>query len=129
VITVKLSPQARYNRWARQHPEVRAKEAERQRERRSRPDVKARLAAYYREYRQKRKGELKVDKYTVWITQANGRGTCHISSHEATGVEDAAAQALNETQDDWGDYPLEQLRVLGIAKGEIEIIEWNDFDE
>jgi hypothetical protein len=50
-----MTPQARYNRWARQHPGVRAKEAERQRARRSRPDVKARLAAYYREYRRKRR--------------------------------------------------------------------------
>lgn len=64
--------------------------------------------------------------YTVWVTQTNGRGTCHVSAHDALHAEDAAAQALNETADDWGDFPLEELRVLGIAKGAVDLIEWND---
>jgi hypothetical protein len=67
-----------------------------------------------------------MEKYTVWVTQNDGRGTCHVSSHDAIHAEDAAAQALNETSDDWGGWALENLRVLGIAKGDVEILEWND---
>lgn len=45
-----LSPQARYNRWARQHPEVRAKEAAAQKLRRLQKKRRAAKAAYQREY-------------------------------------------------------------------------------
>jgi hypothetical protein len=68
-----------------------------------------------------------MTKFYVWITEANGRGTCHVSSHEADTPDEATNEALYETCVDWGgDYIPTDLRILGIAKGEIEIIEWDD---
>jgi hypothetical protein len=67
--------------------------------------------------------------FTVWIQQANGRGTTHVSSHDAASEAQAEMAALEETSADWGDWPVDQLRVLGIAKGSVEIVEWNDYDE
>lgn len=69
-----------------------------------------------------------MDSFTVFVTEANGRGTVHISAHAARSPEGAAKAGLKQTAADWGCRGTRDLRVLGIAKGDIEIIEWNDLD-
>jgi hypothetical protein len=64
-------------------------------------------------------------KYTVWICESNGSGTTHVSSHSAMDPEQAKRRAIAETMADW-DYPEIEVHVLGVAKGDIELIEWND---
>lgn len=73
---------------------------------------------------------MAVKTYTVWVIKCNGRGTCHVSSHRARSPEGAAKQALAETCYDWGMPAAGQavLHVLGIAEGEVNLIEWNDID-
>ena len=72
---------------------------------------------------------MSLKKYVVWVTHADGRGTAHVSSHRARSPENAARQALSETHYDWNLWPRSDLRVLGIAEGEVNLIEWNDLDE
>lgn len=71
--------------------------------------------------------------FTVFVQQADGRGTVHISDYEAATPEEAAAAALERVAGDWGteDEPWDRddLRILGIARGNFDIIEWNDLDE
>ncbi|MDE2098033.1 MAG: hypothetical protein KGL39_12340 [Patescibacteria group bacterium] len=66
--------------------------------------------------------------FTVWV-QDTGGGTIHISSHAAKNASEAAQLAVEETADDW-EYDkaraASMLWVLGIAKGDVEIVEWND---
>lgn len=74
-----------------------------------------------------------VSAFTVFIQQADGRGTVHIADYEAATSADAAAAALDQVSVDWGSesepWDKDNLRVLGIAKGDIDIVEWNDLDE
>lgn len=68
--------------------------------------------------------------FTVWVQQANGEGTTHISSHAAADADEAATLAMGETCRNWGiDFEPDALRILGIAKGEVEIVEWEDLNE
>ena len=67
--------------------------------------------------------------YVVWVIRGNGRGTAHVSSHRASSPEGAAKQALWETHYDWDLWPRSDLRVLGIAEGDVKLVEWNDLDE
>lgn len=72
---------------------------------------------------------MSVKTYVVWVTQPDGRGTAHVSSHRARSPEGAVKQALTETYQDWEGYcSKRELRVLGIAEGEVKLIEWNDLD-
>lgn len=63
--------------------------------------------------------------WTVWVRDANGEGTTHISAHKAETIEAAVALAVEETAGDW-QQPKEALEVLGIAEGDVKIVEWND---
>jgi hypothetical protein len=72
-----------------------------------------------------------MSKFTVWVCEATGRGTTHVSSHEATTAPLAAVQAVEETLADW-DWPeadKDKLHILGIASGNVTLIEWNDMGE
>lgn len=66
-----------------------------------------------------------MTKFTVWVMQSNREGTCHISAHEADTMEEAANLALEETSADW-NWDIDDLFVLGIASGDVTILEWND---
>ena len=67
--------------------------------------------------------------YTVFVQEADGGGTTHVSSHNCINVETAIRVAVDETLDDWGreDYADEDLRVLGVLNGQPEIVEWSDY--
>lgn len=67
--------------------------------------------------------------FTVFVQEADGTGTTHVSSHQCRDVQAAMRAALNETSGDWGeeDHPLDSLRVVGVIAGNVDIIEWSDF--
>ena len=71
-----------------------------------------------------------MSEFTVWVQQDDGRGTTHIASYEAKDETDAADQALNQVCADWGRPPEARatLHVLGIARGKIALLEWNDIE-
>lgn len=67
--------------------------------------------------------------YTVFVIDALSGGTTHVTHHRAATPEAAASLAVKETAKDWDMSDAENLHVLGIVKGKVEIIEWNDLDE
>lgn len=70
-----------------------------------------------------------MNTYTVWIRDANGEGTTHISAHEAATAGEAEALALAETADDWNYDPARadvMLCVIGVAEGDVKIVHWED---
>lgn len=66
--------------------------------------------------------------YTIFCQEHDGKGTTHVSSHEAETADDAAALGVEETADDWG-YDEDEIRVLGIIEGDVNIIKWNDLED
>ncbi len=75
----------------------------------------------------------RIEGYTVWVCEigsaGNIAGTHHVSYHVGT-VEEAKALALNETAIDWysenSSDVLSGLHILGVAKGDVEVIEWDE---
>lgn len=66
--------------------------------------------------------------YTVFIRQDNNRGTTFITAVEAPDQEIAAILALAECAECW-EWDLADLHVLGIAAGNVDILEWEDLDQ
>ncbi len=71
--------------------------------------------------------------YSVFIREANDTGTTFITSVEAADVEEAKELALTECSECWGTreepWDRDDLRVLGVAEGDVQIIEWDDLDD
>lgn len=76
-----------------------------------------------------------AEGFTIWVAdQDDAGGTAHVSWHPGT-KEEAAAAALAETAADWDRYQegdeetpdTTGLAVLGIVRGNVEVIEWNDW--
>lgn len=65
--------------------------------------------------------------YTVFCIDADGLGTTWIGTVKATDAEEAAQAAKAECAEDW-QQDESTIHVLGIATGDIEIVEWNDLD-
>lgn len=67
---------------------------------------------------------------TIWVCQASGKGTHHVSYHENTAsLEDAKREAMEETIANWGgDTSMDDLTVLGVAYGNVTLLEWNDWE-
>lgn len=66
-----------------------------------------------------------MKKYTVFIRQLNNEGTTFISSYEADGVPEATELAVADCAECW-EAAEDDLHVLGVASGDIEILEWAD---
>ena len=64
--------------------------------------------------------------FTVWICDETGKGTTHISSHAASDTDAASYLALQDCAAEWGRGDTDTLHVLGIAKGDVTILEWDD---
>lgn len=71
-------------------------------------------------------------KFTVFIRQADGTGTTYITSVEAADIEQAKQAALEECSQDWSvngsPWAIDDLTVIGVARGEFEILEWDDVE-
>jgi hypothetical protein len=72
-------------------------------------------------------------KFTIWICEANGTGSHYVTLIEAEDIETAKAEALAECSREWSDgtsedpsYPVEDLHVLGVAEGDVTLLEWAD---
>lgn len=68
-----------------------------------------------------------MKSYTVFIREDETPSTTFITAVEAPDREVAANLALAECLEAWGEgYTLADLHVLGIAAGDVEILEWDD---
>jgi hypothetical protein len=72
-------------------------------------------------------------KFTIWICEANGTGSHYVTLIEAEDIETAKAEALAECSREWShgtseepSYPVEDLHVLGVAEGDVTLLEWAD---
>lgn len=64
--------------------------------------------------------------YTVFCRDSNGTGTTWISTVEAETVEEAKEQGMFNCSWDWGYETTEGISVIGVAEGNVNIIEWED---
>ena len=67
--------------------------------------------------------------WTIGIRNGNATGTTHVSYHEAATVEEAIELAKAETRDDWGteeEEGVDDLHVLCVLVGDVEVAQWND---
>lgn len=69
-----------------------------------------------------------LSTFTVFVQQADGRGTVLISAHKAIDAEAAREAALTATADDWRESDPTRLRVLGVLAGAVDVVEWDDPD-
>ena len=66
-----------------------------------------------------------MENFTVFIQENSGIGTTHIQSYEAKSIEQAKQKALEQVSLNWG-YDIDVLHILGVVRGNIVIVEWND---
>jgi hypothetical protein len=64
-----------------------------------------------------------ANKYTVFVQQADGRGTTHIAVYDAANCEEAEKLALIQAAADWNGSP-KDTRILGTIKGDVEVLKW-----
>lgn len=63
--------------------------------------------------------------YTAFCQQTNGQGTTWISTVRATDGAEAIDVARAQCAEEWG-YAVEDVHVLGIAAGDVDILLWDD---
>lgn len=74
--------------------------------------------------------------FTFWCQQADGSGTIYIGSLEAADLEAAKIAAVEMCCEDWNagmvsEIPAhtpDNVHLLGIAAGDVEILHWDDID-
>jgi hypothetical protein len=66
--------------------------------------------------------------YTAFCQQACGGGTIWIDTVQAPDPVAAGPIAQAACADDWG-YAVEDVHVLGIAPGSVEILWWDDLGD
>lgn len=66
--------------------------------------------------------------FTVFCRDADDTGTTFITSVGADNIEAAKAAALKECADAWGQN-IDSIRVVGVAAGDVEILEWDDMED
>jgi len=74
-----------------------------------------------------------INTYTAWCQEAGGTGTIWISSFDRPPGETLESLRLLAIEKcavdwDWSDRK-EDIHCLGIARGEIDLIFWEDIDE
>lgn len=70
-----------------------------------------------------------MNTYTVFVCDADQVRTVFITSVEAESIPAARRIALTECADAWGMHSTDELHVLGVADGDVQILEWTDVAE
>jgi hypothetical protein len=82
--------------------------------------------------------EPAMPTFTFWCQQSDGTGTIYIGSLEAPDIEAAKLAAVQECCDEWNSgsgeddeptYTPQNIHLLGIAAGDVEILHWQDICE
>lgn len=63
--------------------------------------------------------------FTVWVSSANGHGTHFVQAFLAQTIEEAKRAAIAECCACWEEEP-ENVEILGVAAGDVTILEWNE---
>ncbi|MBQ4855663.1 hypothetical protein IMW82_13375 [Rhodanobacter sp. B2A1Ga4] len=70
-----------------------------------------------------------TQRFTVFIQQADGHGTTHISVHSVVDADTAIQKALEQTGADWCVRDTTDLRVLGVVNGDVSVQRWDPWAE
>lgn len=66
-----------------------------------------------------------MNTFTIWTMHNSRKGTTHITSVKARKQHTAEKKALKECAQDW-DEKVHNLVIIGVAEGDVTILEWND---
>jgi hypothetical protein len=69
-----------------------------------------------------------ANTYTAFCQETGGNGTTWIASLQADSVEEAKTLAQAKCAEDW-QWEQEDIHVLGIAEGDVTILEWDDLND
>lgn len=69
-----------------------------------------------------------MKNFTAFCQDSSGQGTIWISTVLALTVASATRKARIACAKDWGTS-FTYIHVLGIAEGDVKILEWNDLNE
>lgn len=67
----------------------------------------------------------KLSGFTVWVMDESREGTCHIQHYGFETQAMAELAAIETVSGDWEVSP-DRLEVVGVAAGNVSILEWND---
>lgn len=67
-----------------------------------------------------------IPTFTAWCQEKSGEGTIWVGSFEAEDLEAAKAGAIERCAEDWHPFEAENIHLLGIAAGDVEILHWQD---
>ena len=71
--------------------------------------------------------------FSVFIREASGRGTTYITTVPAIDVKQAKQIALQECSEAWSvngsPWAITDLHVLGVLKGDVQVVEWDDTED
>jgi len=65
--------------------------------------------------------------YTAFCQESDGTGTIWIDTVEADSLDEAITEARESCADAWG-YESDQVHVLGILEGDVNVLFWSDID-
>ena len=63
--------------------------------------------------------------FTIFCLDQSGHGTIWIEAVEARGITEAIVKGLRRCSEDW-NQDASTIHVLGVARGDVDILEWND---
>lgn len=69
--------------------------------------------------------DLAKDRFTVWVADKHGYGTHFVQAFIAATVDEAKAAAIKECCACWNREP-DEVEILGVAEGDVNVIEWNE---
>lgn len=70
--------------------------------------------------------ETALKTFTAFCQHASGTGTVWIDNVQAVDAKQAILLAPQRCAEDWEGVPVEHIRVLGLAEGDVEIVFWED---
>lgn len=72
--------------------------------------------------------EPDLKTYTVFCQERTGKGTIWIDTVEAPDPDEAASLGRTQCTKSWEFYDEDNVHVLGVATGDIEIVMWDDLN-
>lgn len=67
--------------------------------------------------------------FTVFCQSGDGTGTIWIGAVTAESAEAAALAGQAQCTEQWGRHAAEGVHVLGVARGDVEILQWDDLPD
>lgn len=72
--------------------------------------------------------EPELKTYTVFCQERTGKGTIWIDTVQAVDPDEAASLGRTQCAKSWEFYDEDNVHVLGVATGDIEIVMWDDLN-